>query len=135
MTEYGQRAYRGEARNFVAEPLGGNDGDLIDDALVDVKVLGQATIVLLDDDAGRLLDGLGAHATLRGTAHSQCSVVGCGQATCYVIHGANCPRCDNASVAADRPAGSAGAPGLSADRGGQGAHHFGWLSDSSNDTG
>ncbi len=54
----------GEAGNLVAQPLGLDDRHLLADALVGVEVLGQAPIVLLNDDTGSLLDGLGADATL-----------------------------------------------------------------------
>lgn len=49
--------------NLVAEALGGNDGNLIADALVGLEVEGQAGVVPLDDDLGGLLDGLGTNAT------------------------------------------------------------------------
>lgn len=44
--------------NLVAETLGGNDGDLIAKALVGLEVESQLGVVTLDDDLGRLLDGL-----------------------------------------------------------------------------
>lgn len=44
--------------NLVAEPLGGNDGDLVADALVRFEVEGELGVVALDDDFGRLLDRL-----------------------------------------------------------------------------
>ena len=45
---------------LVAERLGGDDGDLLDDPLVGVEVEGQLGVVLLDDDASCLLDSLGS---------------------------------------------------------------------------
>ena len=48
---------------LVAEALRGDDGNLIADALVGLKVERQAGVVPLDDDLGGLLDGLGANAT------------------------------------------------------------------------
>lgn len=50
--------------NLVAEGLGGNDSDLLADALVGVEVQRQASVVLLDDDLSGLLDCLGSDATL-----------------------------------------------------------------------
>lgn len=50
---------------LVAELLAGNNGDLLAHALVGVEVVAQARVVLLDDDPGRLLHGLGANAALR----------------------------------------------------------------------
>lgn len=47
-----------EACNLVSHSLGRNDGDLTGDLLVGVEVIGQLRVVLLDDDSGRLLDGL-----------------------------------------------------------------------------
>ena len=72
----------GEAGNLVAQPLGLDDGHLGADALVAVEILGEAPIVLLDDDARGLLDGLRAYATLRdtqgATQRSQPQTRGCG---------------------------------------------------------
>jgi hypothetical protein len=48
----------GEAGNLVAETLGGDDGDLIEDPLVDLEIEGELGVVSLNDDLGRLLDGL-----------------------------------------------------------------------------
>lgn len=45
------------------QALGGDDGDLIADALVGLKVKSQAGIVPLNEDLGGLLDSLGADAT------------------------------------------------------------------------
>jgi len=42
--------YRGEASNLVAQALGLDDGDLFAHALVCVKVLGEAVVILLDDN-------------------------------------------------------------------------------------
>jgi hypothetical protein len=48
---------------LVAETLRGNDGDLIADSLVGLKVQGQLGVVPLNDDLGGLLDCLGTNAT------------------------------------------------------------------------
>ena len=48
---------------LVPQPLAGNDGNLIADALVGLEVEGEFGVVALDDDLGGLLDGLRAHAT------------------------------------------------------------------------
>lgn len=53
-----------EAGNLVAQTLAGDDGDLLADLLVDVKVHRQAGVVLLDDHPRGLLNGLGTNATL-----------------------------------------------------------------------
>lgn len=47
-----------ETCNLVSHSLGRNDSDLAGDLLVGVEVMGQLRVVLLDDDSGRLLDGL-----------------------------------------------------------------------------
>lgn len=44
--------------HLVAKTLGGNDGDLIADALVGLEVESQLGVVPLDDDLGGALDGL-----------------------------------------------------------------------------
>lgn len=49
--------------HLVPQTLGGNDGNLIADTLVGLKVLGELGVVTLDDDLGGLLDGLGADTT------------------------------------------------------------------------
>ena len=49
--------------NLVSHSLGLDDGDIIDDSLVDVEILGQFTVVLLDDSSGGSLDGLGSYST------------------------------------------------------------------------
>lgn len=51
--------------NLVAKTLGGNDGDLIADTLVGVKVERQPGVVTLDDDLSGLLDGLFANPIVR----------------------------------------------------------------------
>ena len=43
---------------LVAKTLGGNDGDLIANALVGLEVESQLGVVALDDDLGGALDGL-----------------------------------------------------------------------------
>lgn len=48
---------------LVAEALGGNNGDLIADALVGLEVQGELGVVPLNDDLGGLLDSLGTNAT------------------------------------------------------------------------
>ena len=45
---------------LVAERLGGDDGDLLNDPLVGVEVESQLRVVLLDDDTSSLLHGLGS---------------------------------------------------------------------------
>jgi hypothetical protein len=55
---------RREARNLVPQALGLDDGDLLADTLVGGEVEGEAGVVLLDDLARGLLDGLGADAAL-----------------------------------------------------------------------
>jgi hypothetical protein len=49
--------------DLVPERLGGNKSHLLDDSLVDIEVQGQLGVVLLDDDLGGLLHGLGTDAT------------------------------------------------------------------------
>lgn len=57
----------GETGDLVAQTLRGDDGDLIDDALVLVEVDARQTrVVLLDEHARGTLGGLGTNATLRG---------------------------------------------------------------------
>ena len=53
---------RHEINYLVAERLGGDDSDLLDDPLVGVEVQGQLGVVFLDDDSSSLLDGLGSDA-------------------------------------------------------------------------
>lgn len=52
-----------ESGNLVPQRLGGDESHFFDDALVDVEVEGELGVVLLNDDPGGLLDGLGADAT------------------------------------------------------------------------
>ncbi len=54
----------GETSNLVAEFLGGDNSDLLNDTLVGLEIISQASVVLLDDQLRGLLDGLGADATL-----------------------------------------------------------------------
>ena len=49
-----------EACDLVAHALAGDDGHLINNALVGVEVKRQSRVVLLDDDSRRLLDSLRA---------------------------------------------------------------------------
>lgn len=49
--------------DLVAKTLGGDDGDLIADALVGLEVESQLGVVALDDDLSGPLDGLGTDAT------------------------------------------------------------------------
>lgn len=55
-----------ESGNLVPQRLSGDEGHFLDDPLVGVEVQGQLSVVLLDDDPGGLLDGLGADATHLG---------------------------------------------------------------------
>jgi hypothetical protein len=57
---------RGEPGDLVAKTLGGDDGDILRDALVGGEVERQARVVLLDDDARGLeieTDGEGRSAS------------------------------------------------------------------------
>ncbi|KAK3404464.1 hypothetical protein EUGRSUZ_K00772 [Eucalyptus grandis] len=56
----------GEPGDLVPEPLGGDDGDFLQDLLVRVEVQGHAGVVPLDHLAGGLLHGLGADAAHGG---------------------------------------------------------------------
>jgi len=58
--------HSGETGDLVAKALGGDDGDILGDALVGVEVERQARVVLLDDDAGRLKIAEGGDATSEG---------------------------------------------------------------------
>lgn len=49
--------------NLVSHSLGLDDGDIIDDSLVDVEILGKFSVVLLNDSSGGSLDGLGSDST------------------------------------------------------------------------
>src|SRR4051812_4001891 len=49
---------RGETGNLIAKTFGGNNGNLIGDLLVGVKVERETGIVFFDQDARGLLDGL-----------------------------------------------------------------------------
>merc|ERR1719509_483256 len=55
-----------EASDLVAEGFGGDESDLLDDPLVGVEVQGELGVVLLDQDPGGLLHGLGSDASHRG---------------------------------------------------------------------
>tara|TARA_B110000046_G_C12866439_1_gene344099 strand:- start:316 stop:651 length:336 start_codon:yes stop_codon:yes gene_type:complete len=59
----GDSTHSGETGDLVAKALGWDDGDILGDALVGVEVEGQARVVLLDDDAGRLRIEEGGDAT------------------------------------------------------------------------
>ena len=48
----------GETGDLVAHAFGGGDGDFVNDALVRVKIEREARVVLLDDGASALFDGL-----------------------------------------------------------------------------
>ncbi|GMT00139.1 hypothetical protein PENTCL1PPCAC_22313, partial [Pristionchus entomophagus] len=52
-----------ESAILVAESLGGDESDLVADTLVGVEVVGHLSVVLLDDDLGGLLHGLGTDAS------------------------------------------------------------------------
>jgi hypothetical protein len=54
----------GETGNLVAETLGGNDGHLVANLLVDLEVEGETGIVLFNNDSGGLLDGFSSNTTL-----------------------------------------------------------------------
>ena len=54
----------GETGDLVSESLGLNDGAVIDDSFVGVEVVGEFTVVLLDDSSGGSLDSLSSNATL-----------------------------------------------------------------------
>ena len=54
----------GETGDLVSESLGLNDGAVIDDSFVGVEVVGELTVVLLDDSSGGSLDSLSSNATL-----------------------------------------------------------------------
>lgn len=53
----------GVTGDLVAELLGGHDGGISDDALVDVVVLAELVEVLLHDETGSALHGLGTDVT------------------------------------------------------------------------
>merc|ERR1719498_1856654 len=53
----------GETSNLVSHSLGLNDSDVINDSLVEVEILGQFSVVLLDDGSGGSLDSLGSNST------------------------------------------------------------------------
>lgn len=53
-----------ETSNLVSHSLGRNDGNLGSHSLVGVEVQSQTRIVLLDDNSGGLLDGLGSDSLL-----------------------------------------------------------------------
>lgn len=71
--------------DLVAETLGSNDGDLIADALVGLKVQGELGVVSLNDDLGGLLDGLGTNATHFGGIGRTGAVVGRGKRLVMVV--------------------------------------------------
>lgn len=64
-TIFPEAAYRGEACDLVAQPLGLDDSNLLAYSLVGVEVECEAAVVLLNDDTRSLLHGLCAHTTLR----------------------------------------------------------------------
>jgi hypothetical protein len=49
--------------DLVAKALAGDDGNLLRDTLVGIEVESEAGVVLLDNEASGLLDGLSANAT------------------------------------------------------------------------
>jgi hypothetical protein len=55
-----------ESCDFVAETLGGDLGDLREDLLVDVEVVGQLLVVLLEQDLGGSLHGFGSDSSHLG---------------------------------------------------------------------
>lgn len=54
-----------ESSDLVTHGLGGHDGDFVHDLLVGVEVGVEARVVLLDDEASSLLDGLSSDSTLK----------------------------------------------------------------------
>lgn len=58
-------AYRCEASDLVAQPLGLDNGNLLTYPLVCVKVERETAVILLDNDTRSLLHGLGTHTTLQ----------------------------------------------------------------------
>ena len=62
---------------LVAQSLRRNDGNLIADALVGLKVEGEFWVVAFDDDLCGLLDGFCADATHVGGFDVSVEVVGC----------------------------------------------------------
>ena len=52
-----------ETGDLVPQRLGRDQGDLLNDLLVCVEVKGELGVVLLNDDLGGLLDGLGTDTT------------------------------------------------------------------------
>jgi len=58
---------------LVPQPLAGNHGNLIADALVGLEVEREFGVVALDDDLGGLLDRLRANATHLGGVGCVCS--------------------------------------------------------------
>lgn len=57
--------------NFISELFATNDGNLVANALVGVEVMGDLSVVLLNDDPGSLLDRLGTNATHSEFAKSE----------------------------------------------------------------
>jgi hypothetical protein len=58
--------------DLVSELLARDDGDLLADALVGVKVQSETSVVLFDEGLGRLLDGLGSNASLYAHDTKKC---------------------------------------------------------------
>lgn len=58
----------GGTTDFVSKTLGGNDGDLIADALVGFEVEGELWVVAFNDDLCGLLDGLSGVSTIYSRA-------------------------------------------------------------------
>jgi|TARA_B100001741_G_C16197385_1_gene434268 hypothetical protein len=81
--------HRGETGDLVAKALGGDDGDILGDALVGVEVERQARVVLLDDDAGRLKIAEGGDATSEGDCGIDARVLQ--EAPCCSVPGAGKP--------------------------------------------
>lgn len=54
-----------EAGNFVTQALATADGNLGEEALVALEIESETGVVFLDEEAGGLLDGLGADTTLQ----------------------------------------------------------------------
>jgi len=55
----------GETSNLVTKTLGSNDSNLVANLLVGLEIESKTGVVLLDQNAGSLLDSLGSNATLK----------------------------------------------------------------------
>lgn len=57
--------------NLVSESLRLDDGDVIDDALVGVEIVGELSVVSLDDGLGCSLNSLGSDSSLHAAKHAR----------------------------------------------------------------